>query len=61
MAQHRGQMKRRLADTDDRRRRDATRRFEAGVIETGNDVGGNPVASPFAISARSPGTENAAS
>ncbi len=35
-------MKRRLADTDDGSLRDAARRLEASVIETGNDVGGNP-------------------
>ena len=54
-------MKRRLADTDDGRRREAARRLEAGVVETGNDVRGNPERSPLAISASSPGTENASS
>ena len=38
MPEHRGQMKRRLADADHRRLRKAARRLEAGIVETGNDV-----------------------
>ena len=41
MTQHRGQMKRRFPNSDDRRRREAARRLKAGIIEACHDVRGN--------------------
>ena len=41
MTQHRGQMERRFANADDRRRRKAGRRLKTGVVKTGNDMRGN--------------------